>query len=126
MDLRALCPRDRWGTSPGPSPGKRGAHLHAEHLLPTANSIVLERELVLPDHRAALLVPRVGDHIEVGRPHLKLTFPVDNGGQGRTDQVGTLGVPLERETDAVRLPAQGQGRPRRPTARPARTSLYRE
>lgn len=91
-------------------PGVRSTHLHPEHLLPTPNGIVLKRKLVLPDHRAALLVPRVGDHVEVRRPHLKLTFPVDDGGQGRTDQVGPLGVALGRETDALRLPAHSQHR----------------
>ena len=71
------------------------SHLHPGRLLPTADGIVLEGELILPDDGPAVFVPDVGHHVHVGRPHLKLTLPVDDGGERGADQERTLGVALQ-------------------------------
>src|SRR4029434_11325016 len=70
-------------------------HLHLGGLLPSADGVVLKAELVLADDGPAVLVPHVGDHVHVGGPHLKLTLPVYDGGQGGAHQEWTLRVTLQ-------------------------------
>ncbi len=69
-------------------------HPQFKSLLPSFNSRVVERELVLSDDGAAVFVSRVRHHVEVGRPHLELPLPVDDGGEWSADQERTLGVTL--------------------------------
>lgn len=69
--------------------------LHPGGLLPSADGVVLEGELVFPDHRSAVLVADVRHHVHVGRPHLKLSLPVDDGGERSADQERTLRVSLK-------------------------------
>lgn len=61
-------------------------YLHAEHLATRFHSAVLIGELILPDDGPAVLVPGVGHHVEIWRPHLKLPLPVNNGGEGCAHQ----------------------------------------
>lgn len=70
-------------------------YLHTEDLAACLDCTVLKSELVLPDDRSAIFVPSVSDHVEVWGPHLKLPLPVDDGGQGSTDQVWPFGVTLK-------------------------------
>lgn len=79
-------------------------YLHPEDFLPTADGIVFKRELIFPDDRPAFFVPCVGHDVEVRRPHLKLTLPVDDGGERGTDQVRPFRVALLRETKPKLLP----------------------
>lgn len=67
-----------------------------EGLLSSFHCRVIKGELVLPDDGSAVLVSRVRHHIEVGRPHLKLPLPIDDGGERSADQKGTLRVTLVR------------------------------
>ena len=76
-------------------------YLHTEDLAACFDRTVLEGELVLPDDRPAFFVPSVGHHVEVWGPHLKLPLPVDDGGQGGTDQVWPFGVTLRGEDISV-------------------------
>lgn len=78
------------------------SYLHFRRLLPTSDGISFKGELVLSDHSPAVFVPHVGDHVHVWRPHLKLSLPVNNGGQGGADQKRTFGVTLE-EIDEVKI-----------------------
>ena len=48
----------------------------------------------VPDDGSAVLVAHVGDDVQVGGPELKLTLPVNDGGQGRSHQERALGVSL--------------------------------
>lgn len=78
-------------TSPSP-------HLQPGGLLASSDGVVLEGELVLPDDGSAVLVSDVRHYVHVRRPHLKLSLPVDDGGEGRTDQERPFGVTLDEET----------------------------
>lgn len=69
-------------------------HPQFEGLLPSFDSRVIKGELVLSDDGSAVLVPRIRHHVEVGRPHLKLPLPVDDGGERGADQERTLSVTL--------------------------------
>ena len=81
-------------------------HLHPGGLLPPADGVVLEGELVLPDDGPAVLVPHVRHHVHVWSPHLKLPLPVDDGGERGAHQERPLGVALveEREIEIELLP----------------------
>lgn len=70
-------------------------YLHLGSFFPASDGISLKRELVLPDDSPAVFVPDVGDHIHIRSPHLKLSLPVNDGGQRGTDQEGTFGVALQ-------------------------------
>lgn len=70
------------------------SHLHPGRLLPSSDGVVLEGELVLPDDGSAVFVSDVRHHVHVGRPHLKLSLPVDDGGKWGADQERPLGVTL--------------------------------
>ena len=72
------------------------SYLQAEDLPACFDSAVFKSELVLPDDGPAVFVPRVRQHIEVWRPHLKLPLPVDDGGKWGADKEWALGVALER------------------------------
>lgn len=72
-------------------------HLHPGGLLPSSDGVVLERELVLSDDSSAVFVSDVGHHVHVGRPHLKLSLPVDDGGEWGANQERPLRVALEVE-----------------------------
>lgn len=69
--------------------------LHPGGLLPSADGIVLKGELVFPDDRSAVFVADVRHHVHVRRPHLKLSLPVDDGGERSADQERTLRVTLK-------------------------------
>lgn len=69
-------------------------YLHLGCFFPTSDGISLKGELVLPDDSPAVFVPYVCHHVHVRGPHLKLSLPVNDGGQGGTNQEWTLGVTL--------------------------------
>lgn len=71
-----------------------GTHLHLKSFLPAFYGIILKGELILSNNGPAVLVTRVRDHIELGRPHLELSLPVDDGGERSAHQEGTFGVAL--------------------------------
>lgn len=73
-------------------------HPQFKSLLSRFDSRVVKGELVLSDDGPTVLVTRVCDHVKVGRPHLKLPLPVDDGGERSADQEGTLGVALREVT----------------------------
>lgn len=56
-----------------------------EGLLSSLDGRVIKGELVLSDDGSAVLVSRVRHHVEIGRPHLKLPLPVDDGGEWSAD-----------------------------------------
>lgn len=68
--------------------------LHLRGFLATADGVVLERELVFSDDSPAVFVTDVRDHVHVRGPHLKLSLPVNDGGERGADQEGTLRVTL--------------------------------
>lgn len=88
------CEGHKTHISPTPPNQVAGAHFHSEDLLPSPDGVVLKGELVFTDYRPTLFVPCVRDHIEVRRPHLKLSFPVDDRREGSTNQIRTFGVAL--------------------------------
>ena len=72
---------------------------HASHMTSHASHITSHAHLVTPptptpDGSSVLLVPIVSDHIEVWGPELKLSLPVDNGGQGSCDEKWAIAVTL--------------------------------
>lgn len=69
-------------------------YLHLGCFFPASDGISLKGELILSNDSPAVFVPNVGYHIHVRGPHLKLSLPVNDGGQGSTDQKGTFGVAL--------------------------------
>lgn len=69
-------------------------HLHLKSFLPAFYGIILKGELIFSNNGPAVLVTRVCDHIELGCPHLKLSFPVDDGREWSTHQEGTFRVAL--------------------------------
>lgn len=71
------------------------SHPHLVCLFPSADGIALEGELVLSYDGPAVLVPYVGYHVQLRGPHLKLSLPVDDGGQGSAHQERPFGVTLE-------------------------------
>lgn len=73
-------------------------YLHPGGLLASSDGVILEGELVLPDDGSAVLVSDVCHYVHVRRPHLKLSLPVDDGGEGRADQERPFGVTLDEET----------------------------
>lgn len=77
-------------------------YLHPGGLLASSDGVILEGELVLPDDGSAVLVSDVCHYVHVRRPHLKLSLPVDDGGEGRADQERPFGVTLEEETRSVK------------------------
>lgn len=74
------------------------SHLHPGGLLPSSDGVVLEGELVLSDDGSAVFVSDVGHHVHVRGPHLKLSLPVNDGGERSADQEGPLRVALEVES----------------------------
>lgn len=72
-------------------------YLHAKHLASRFHCTVFKGELVLPDDRPAVFVPGVCHHVEIWSPHLKFPFPVDDSGEGRTNQERPLRVTLRVE-----------------------------
>lgn len=92
----------------GASLGAASSHLHPGGLLPSADGVVLEGELVLSDDGSAVFVSDVRHHVHVGRPHLKLSLPVDDGGQGGADQERPLRVALRwrEEVGSTRITDQ--------------------
>lgn len=70
-------------------------YLHLGSLFATTDGISLKGEFILSDDSPAVLVPNVSDHVHVGSPHLKLSLPVDDGGQRSADQEGAFGVALQ-------------------------------
>lgn len=87
------------------------SHLHPGRLLPSSDGVVLEGELVLSDDGSAVFVSDVRHHVHVGGPHLKLSLPVDDGGERSADQERPLGVALkvERERESVKYVALTTG-----------------
>lgn len=69
-------------------------HPQLKGLLSLFDSRVVEGELVLSDDGSAVLISGVRHHVEVGRPHLKLPLPVDDGGERGADQERALSVTL--------------------------------
>lgn len=76
-------------------------NLHLRGFLATTDGIVLKRELVFPDDSPAVLVTDVCDDVHVWGPHLKLSLPVNDGGQGGTHQEWTFRMTLENEHTSV-------------------------
>lgn len=72
----------------------RQANLHPGGLLPSSDGVVLKGELVFPDNCSAVFVANVCHNVHVRGPHLKLSLPVDDGGEWGADQKRTLGVSL--------------------------------
>ena len=69
---------------------------HLGGLGPPTHSSFVKRQFVLTNDDATVLVTHVGDNVEVRGPQLKLSFPVDDGGQRRAHQERTLAVTLGR------------------------------
>jgi len=112
----SFCKQQQQGRSTGligylqvPPPPPPPPHPHLGGLLPAPDGVVLEGELVLADDGAAVLVPDVRHHVHVGRPHLNLTLPVDDGGERRAHQERALGVALWRERGRGRGGEQPRG-----------------
>lgn len=76
-------------------------NLHLRGFLATTDGVVLKRELVFSDDSPAVLVTNVCDNIHVRGPHLKLSLPVNDGGQRGTHQEWTLRMTLENEHTGV-------------------------
>lgn len=76
-------------------------NLHLGGFLATTDGVVLKRELVFSDDSPAVLVTNVCDNVHVRCPHLKLSLPVNDGGQGGTHQERTLRMTLENEHTSV-------------------------
>lgn len=72
-------------------------NLHLGSLFASADGVVLKRELVFSDDGSAVLVPYIGDHVHVGSPHLKLSFPIYNGRKRGTDQKWTFRMTLKKK-----------------------------
>lgn len=70
-------------------------HLHTKHFASRFDSTVFESELVLPDDCPAVFVSGVSHHVKIWSPHFKFPFPIDDGGEGGTNQEGSLGVTLK-------------------------------
>ncbi len=70
------------------------SHLHPGGLLPSSDGVVLEGEFVLSDDGSAVFVSNIRHHVHVGRPHLKLSLPVDDGGERSADQERPFRVTL--------------------------------
>lgn len=83
-------------------------HPQFKSLLSALDSCVVERELVLSDDRSTVLVSRVSHHIKVGRPHLKLPLPVDDGGERSADQERALSVTLRNRDGKIHMVRQSE------------------
>lgn len=83
-----------WRPEKRPESDPASSHPHPGGLLASSDGVVLEGELVLPDDGSAVFVPDVRHHVHVWRPHLKLSLPVDDGGEGGADQERPLRVAL--------------------------------
>lgn len=70
------------------------SYLHLRGLFPSSDGISLKGELIFSDNSPAVFVPNICNHVYVRGPHLKLSLPIDDGGEGSTDQEGTFGVTL--------------------------------
>ncbi len=60
-------------------------YLHLGCLFAATDGISLKGELILSDDSSAVFVPNVCHHVHVRGPHLKLSLPVNDGGQGGAD-----------------------------------------
>ena len=62
-----------------------------------AGGVLLEGQLVLPDHLPAQFLSGVVNHVQVWRPEFELPLPIYNRGERRADQKGTIGMSLLHE-----------------------------
>lgn len=76
---------------------KAEPNLHLGSLFASADGIILKRELVFSDDSSAVLVTYIGDHVHVGSPHLKLSFPIYDGRKRGTDQKWAFRMTLNRK-----------------------------
>lgn len=56
---------------------------------------VIKGELILTDDGSTVFVAGVSNHIEIWSPHVKLSFPVDDGGQRSAYKKWPLSVALK-------------------------------
>ncbi len=80
------------------------SHLHAENLATWFDGAVLEGKFILTYDSPTVFVPCVSHNVEIRSPHLKLSLPVDDGGEWRTDQKRPFGVTLKQATQLHSVP----------------------